>query len=106
MINFGKDAYIFANLLNKVLRQESKDIHRISSAYTAIRRPTASSFVVGSRNQGIRFEFNAPGFEDIQEGDPISAEQLSDLGRSIEKGWELPWKYSAREDLQKALDIL
>jgi salicylate hydroxylase len=106
MINFRKDAYIFANLLNKLLRQGRKDIHRITSAYTAIRRPRASSFVVGSRGQGIRYEFNAPGFEDIQEGDPITAERLSDLGRSIEKGFELPWKYSARDDLQRALDIL
>ena len=66
----------------------------------------ASSFVVGSRDQGILYEFNAPGFEDIQEGDPIGAEQLSDLGRSIEKGYELPWKYSAIDDLHRALDML
>ena len=62
--------------------------------------------MVGSRDQGILYEFNAPGFEDIQEGGPVGAEQLSDLERSIEKGFELPWKYSARDDLHRALDIL
>ena len=106
LINFRKDAYIFANLLNKLLRQGSKDIQRVANAYTAIRRPTARSFVVGSREQGIRYEFTSPDFEDIQEGDLIATERLSHLGRSIEKGWELPWKYSARDDLQRALDIL
>lgn len=106
LIDFRKDAYIFANLLNKQLRQGSKDINRITSAYTAIRQPRANSFVVASRDQGVYFEFSAPGFEDIQEGDPISAERLSDLGRSIEKGWELPWKHSAKDDLQRALDML
>ena len=62
--------------------------------------------MVGSREQGIRYEFNAPGFEDIKEGDLIATERLSHLGKSIEKGWELPWKYSARGDLQRALAIL
>jgi len=56
--------------------------------------------VVGSRDQGSRYEFNAPGFEDIKEGDSIGAERLGDLGRSIDKGWDFPWKYSAKDDLQ------
>ena len=106
LTDFRKDAYIFANLLNKLLRQGSKDIHRVTSAYTAIRLPFASSFVDKSRDQGVRYEFSAPGFEGIREGDPIALGLLSELGRSIEKGWELPWKYSARDELQKALDML
>lgn len=101
-----EDAYVFANLLDKLLRQGSRDIRRASNAYTAIRRPIARSFVVGSRDQGIRYEFNAPGFEDIQEGDAVPPERLRKLGKSIEEGWELPWKHSVRDDLQRALDIL
>jgi salicylate hydroxylase len=94
LTQFRKDAYIFANLLNRLLCQGSKDIQRITDIYTVIRRPTANSFAVGSREQGIRYEFNASGFEDIEEGDPIAAERLNDLGRSIEKGWDLPWNYN------------
>jgi salicylate hydroxylase len=106
LIVFRKDASTFANLLNKLLRQGSKDIRRITSIYTAVRQPTANTFVVGSRDQGACYEFTAPGFEDTQEGDSVSAERLRDLGRSIEKGWELTWKYSATDDLQRALGML
>ncbi|KIM47102.1 hypothetical protein M413DRAFT_269711 [Hebeloma cylindrosporum] len=81
-------------------------LDKVTSAYTAIRRPTATSFVVGSRDQRNRYEFNAPGFEDIQEGDNISPERLSELGKSMEEGWDLPWNNSARDDIKRALDML
>lgn len=101
-----EDAYVFANLLDRLLRQGSRDIQRISNAYTAIRRPIARSFVDASREQGIRLEFNAPEFDDIKEGDAIAPERLRDLGKSLEKGFELPRKCSVRDDLQRALDML
>jgi salicylate hydroxylase len=103
---FRKDASTFANLLNKLFRQGSKDIHKITSIYTAVRQPTGNGFVVGSRHLGACYELSSPGLEDIQEGDPISAERLSDLARSIERGWEMTWKYSAKDNLQRALDML
>lgn len=106
LIDFRKDASIFANLLNKLLRQGSKDVRKITSIYTTVRQPRGNEFVLGSRDQGTYYEFTAPGLEDLQEGDPLSAERLSELGKAIDKGWELTWNYSAEANLQRALGML
>jgi len=59
-----------------------------------------------SREQGLRYELLGAGFESVQEGDVVSAEKLTELGRTIERDWEWTWKTSPCDDLQKSLSML
>lgn len=98
-----QDAYILANLLAKAFTEGHLDILRVTKAYNSVRQPFANSVVDATRQQGNRYDLNVSGFEDVKEGDTISPHQLTELGKSIEKGWEWTWKTSIKDDLERAL---
>ncbi|KDR80370.1 hypothetical protein GALMADRAFT_136860 [Galerina marginata CBS 339.88] len=100
-----EDAYILANILAKAMRQGSVDIKEIANAYDAVRQPFGNFAAASSRNQGLLYELNASGFEDIKDGEALPADKIAELARRIEKNWE--WTYqSANNDLEKALAML
>ncbi|KDR82014.1 hypothetical protein GALMADRAFT_221903 [Galerina marginata CBS 339.88] len=100
-----EDAYILSNIIGKAARQGQIDIQKLGKIYDATRQPFGNFAVAASRNQGLLYEFNAPGFKDIKEGDTVSDDKLVELGKFIEKGYE--WTYQfANDDLQRALSML
>jgi len=75
--------------------------------YNAIRQPFANFVQRVSRAQGLLYEFNAPGFEDVQVNDKsVTAERLSMLGDLIVGNWEYAWSTTAEGNLKKALEDL
>ncbi|KDR80360.1 hypothetical protein GALMADRAFT_92716 [Galerina marginata CBS 339.88] len=100
-----EDAYILSNIIVKTARQGHIDVQKVGKIYDAIRQPFGNFAVTASRNAGLLYELNAPGFEDIKDGEAVSADKLAEIGKFIEKGWE--WTYqSANDDLQRALSML
>lgn len=60
-----------------------------------------------SRSNGLLYELNGPGFEDIQTGNSaIPEEKLQELGKQASGHWEWAWSTSAEDDLQEALAML
>jgi salicylate hydroxylase len=75
--------------------------------YNAIRQPFANFVQRASRAHGLLYQFNAPGFEDVQVNDKsVTAERLSMLGDLIVDDWEYAWSTTAEGDLKKALKDL
>ncbi|KAF8966624.1 FAD/NAD(P)-binding domain-containing protein [Flammula alnicola] len=96
-----EDAYVLANVLAKAVQQGHVDISKITGIYSAIRQPFGNFAANTSRNQGLRYEFGSPGFEDVKEGDTLSPERLSALGESVGEGWKWTWNSSIAEDLRR-----
>ena len=60
-----------------------------------------------SRAHGLLYEFNVPGFEDVQVNDEsVTMERLDMLGDLIEGDWEYALSTTAEGDLKKALEDL
>ena len=103
-----QDAYLLANILAKAVTTrpaESISISGLTEIYTTIRQPVANFVQKSSRDQGLIYQFNGPGFEDVQEGDEVSPDKLAKLLHMIEKGWE--WvSISPMGDITKALAMV
>jgi len=101
-----EDAYILAHLLSKALH-EGIPISAVTKVYNDIRQPFGNFVQNASRTHGLLYEFNAPGFEDVQElDDSISSDRLIKLGQLITREWEYAWLTSAQGDCQRALAML
>ena len=101
-----QDAWILANLINKAICQEGSSIRRVADVYSATRTSFVNWVTNLSREQGLRYELLGAGFEDVQEGEAVSAERLTELGRTIERDWEWTWKTSPVDELEKTLSML
>lgn len=92
-------------ILAKSTHEGQFSISKITDVYNAIRQPFGNFTVEATIRQGLRYEFNASGYEDIQDGDIVSEKRLEALGKVIEKGWD--WTFqSINSDLQRALSML
>ncbi|KAF8804176.1 FAD/NAD(P)-binding domain-containing protein [Phlegmacium glaucopus] len=101
-----EDAYILAHLLSKAIR-DGIPISAVTKVYDDIRQPFGNFVQSASRSHGLLYEFNAPGFEDVQELDnSLSSDRLAKLGQLITSEWEYAWLTSAEGDCQKALAML
>jgi salicylate hydroxylase len=101
-----QDAYILAQLLSKAVH-EGIPISSVTKVYNDIRQPFGNFVQNASRTHGLLYEFNAPGFEDVQELDnSLSSERLAELGQLITSEWEYAWLTSAEGDCQRALAML
>ncbi|KAH9478727.1 Salicylate hydroxylase [Psilocybe cubensis] len=99
-----EDAYILANLISKAT-QEKLDAVKIAEVYSAVRQPFVNFVVQASRNQGLIYELNAPGLEDLKDGDDVSREDLDKLADLIRSAWD--WTIESADDgLRKALAML
>lgn len=79
----------------------------ILDIYNKIRRPFGNRVLLASRQQGLYYEMNGPGFEDVTEGDnSVPLDKLEELMRTILKSWEWAWTTSADDDVQRALELL
>ena len=75
--------------------------------YNANRQPFANFVQRMSRAHGLLYEFNVPGFEDVQVNDEsVTMERLDMLGDLIEDDWEYALSTTAEGDLKKALEDL
>ncbi|PPR03585.1 hypothetical protein CVT26_006126 [Gymnopilus dilepis] len=101
-----EDAYILAHLISKAARDQTPT-SRLTQVYDAVRRPFANFVHAASRAHGLLYQFNAPGFEDIQEYDEnVSKDRLDKLAQLIVGDWEYAWTTTADEDLKRALAMI
>jgi len=101
-----EDAYILAHLLSKAVH-EGIPISAVIKVYNDVRQPFGNFVQDASRTHGLLYEFNAPGFEDVQELDSsLSSDRLTKLGQLITSEWEYAWSTTAEGDCQKALAML
>jgi len=103
-----EDAYLLANILAKAVTTqpaESISIARLTEIYSTIRQPVGTFAQISSRDLGLIYDFNGPGFEDVQEGDEVPSDKLKRMLQMIEKGWE--WvSISPMGDVTKALEMV
>ncbi|PPQ90605.1 hypothetical protein CVT25_007566 [Psilocybe cyanescens] len=100
-----EDAYFLANILEKAIHQGKPDVLKLARIYSTVRQPFVNFVVQASRNQGLLYELNAPGLENLKDGDDVPRDKLDNLAGLIRKGWDWTWK-SADDDLQRALSML
>ncbi|KAF9483664.1 FAD/NAD(P)-binding domain-containing protein [Pholiota conissans] len=101
-----EDAYILANILAKAAKQGSIDAEKTTSIYSAIRQPFGNFAANVSVLQGHYYEFSTPDFNDVAEGNVVSAGRLSTLEKKIADGWEWTWNSSIGGDLQRAMAMI
>ena len=86
---------------------EGIPISAVTKVYNDVRQSFGNFVQNGSRAHGLCYEFNAPGFEDVQELDnSLSSDRLSKLGQQIASELEYAWMTSAEGDCQRALGML
>ncbi|KJA16000.1 hypothetical protein HYPSUDRAFT_193707 [Hypholoma sublateritium FD-334 SS-4] len=101
-----EDAYILAKLLTHPKSTKAL-IPKISEVYNSVRQPRGNSVLAASIRTGRLYEFLAPGFEHVQEGDTnIPFENLHEIAELVSKELEWTWKESAEADVAKALEML
>lgn len=81
-------------------------IPKISKIYNDIRRPAGNEVLERSRQFGLLYELDGPGFEDIQEGDTeLPLQKLVKVFDQVEEDWR--WAAgSAEHDKERALAML
>ncbi|PPQ65337.1 hypothetical protein CVT26_000052 [Gymnopilus dilepis] len=82
-----EDAYIFSNILAKALQNDAANLPELTRTYDAVRRPFGNFAVQASRDHGRLYDLLASGFEDVKEGEIISAEKLAELGKRIDESF-------------------
>ncbi len=86
--------------------QEGVDVARISEVYSMVRQPMGNFVLESSRRQGLRFDFNSPGLEDVQENKPIPMARLVVLADEIIRAWKWMWNTYVQEDQRRAKALL
>lgn len=92
-------------MIAKAVEQGKPDVSKLTEVYSAVRQPFVNFVVQASRHQGLLYELNAPGLEDLKEGDEVSREDLDKLANLINRGWDWTTK-SADDGLQRALSMV
>lgn len=100
-----EDAYILANLITGAGGRRNL-IPKISQVYNDICCPAGNEVLERSRKSGLLCELNAPGFEDIQEGDTgVPLQKLVKLFDEVEEHWR--WTSGSAEiDKERAMTML
>lgn len=104
-LTINQDGYVLGHLIAKAVRSNTP-IYKLTEVYDAIRRPFANFVHAASKTHGLLYEFNAPGFEDVEEGQEVGLGRLKELGELIIGDWEYAWLSTAEEDLQRGLAML
>jgi len=99
---YRQDAYILGRLLCKLTRDG--ELPTLLRIYDDIRRPFANRVLQNSRQQGLFYQFNMPGFRDLV--GETSPEHLATLGDILTKRWAFAWNETAENDHQKAISML
>ncbi|THU98831.1 FAD/NAD(P)-binding domain-containing protein [Dendrothele bispora CBS 962.96] len=97
-----EDAYVLGGLLCKLTSDE--EISSFLKIYDDIRRPFANRVLQNSRQQGLFYQFNMPGFRDLV-GD-TSPEHLATLGDILTRRWAFAWNETVENDRNKAISML
>ncbi|KAF8979616.1 hypothetical protein BDQ17DRAFT_1367673 [Cyathus striatus] len=101
-----EDAYTLARLVGKAIK-ENIQIHRVTEAYTKIRRPLANTVLQQSNEMGRLACFRAPGYEHFRSDDKEALNRwferfLNDFNEKF--GWTE--KHPVEGEVEKALNIL
>ncbi|TFK35840.1 salicylate hydroxylase [Crucibulum laeve] len=100
------DAYILATIISETAASKLP-ITGISEIYNTVRQPVGNFVQDASRKEGLLYQFNAPGFEDIQEGDSsVPLSRLLEMAEAASKGWEWVWSTSPEPDRLKAKELV
>ena len=87
------------------MQKGNVNLPELTRVYDAVRRPFGNFAVQTSRDHGRLYDLLASGFEDVKEGEIISAEKLAELGKRIDESFA--WVHSsARSELEKAFALL
>jgi len=98
--------YILSQVLAKGLKNGNvADIPKIARVYDAIRQPFGNFAAAATNKLGHLLDLDAPGFENIKDGEVGHADKVKELGESIQGLWAWTWK-SAKPDLERALAML
>ncbi|KAF9482273.1 salicylate hydroxylase, partial [Pholiota conissans] len=101
-----EDGYLLAQVLNKSLQNGAFDSSKVAEVYNTIRTPFANFAAAASRSQGLRVDLLGPGFEDVKEGDSVSAERLEAWLEEVDKGASWTWNTSITADAERALGMI
>lgn len=103
---FNQDAYVLAALLANSKCKPSSLPHALQ-IYDQIRQPKGNYVLNSSRANGLIYELNGAGTEDIgPHDDSVPKEKLEGLGKEASMHWDWAWSTSAEEDRKKALAML
>lgn len=97
-----QDAYVLASVMTMGVRNGT-NISRVIETYSAVRQPMGNFVLNGSRRQGLRYEFNSPGLEDLQEKEPVQMDRMTKLAEEISQDWKWIWNTSVQEDQRRAI---
>ncbi|KAF9445791.1 salicylate hydroxylase [Macrolepiota fuliginosa MF-IS2] len=100
-----EDAYILASVITMGV-QDGIDVARIIEIYSTVRQPMGNFVLNSSRSQGLRYELNSIGFEDVRENEPIQMDRMIGLAEEIIRGWKWSWTTSVQEDQKRAKALL
>ena len=108
--HLDQDGYILASLLAHPSITRAT-LSRALQAYDAVRRPFTQGALQRSRTQGLLYQLNAPGWEDLTAEDSTAGrfprEKLDDIGRAIEAS--MKWQADGAEigeERDKAIRLL
>ncbi|KAF5337613.1 hypothetical protein D9758_014926 [Tetrapyrgos nigripes] len=97
-----EDAYVLGGLLCKLTCSE--DVGALLKIYDDIRRPFTNRVLQNSRQQGLFYQFNMPGFRELVGN--TTPEHLATLGDILTKRWSFAWNETAENDHQTAMSML
>ncbi|TFK36172.1 salicylate hydroxylase [Crucibulum laeve] len=79
-----EDAYVLAALIANN-HKGREGIPRLLEVYNSVRQPIGNYVLEISRIQGMHCQFNAPGFEDVREGDEVELMKLKSLIKTLSR---------------------
>ncbi|KAG7442159.1 FAD/NAD(P)-binding domain-containing protein [Guyanagaster necrorhizus] len=98
-----EDAYVLGYLLSKSAAT-LESIPKVLAAYSKIRQPYGNHILTSAKTEGLLYEFNAPGFEDIRDGDDrLKPRQMEDMMEKVKEGWAWSWSTLDLDQEAKAL---
>ncbi|KAF9443216.1 salicylate hydroxylase [Macrolepiota fuliginosa MF-IS2] len=100
-----EDAYILASVITLGV-QDGVNIARMTDIYSTVRQPMGNYVLNSSRSQGLRYELNSPGLEDVKENEPIQMDRLIGLAEEIIRAFKWSWNTSVQEDQKRAQALL
>ncbi|KAF5383335.1 hypothetical protein D9757_008410 [Collybiopsis confluens] len=98
-----EDGYILGQLF---LNRKSEKWEHVLQAYNFVRQPFVNMIKNMTRIQGLHYELNSPGLDDVTNvGQELSPEQISLLrsGLTENRSW---WEADAEEELRRAIEVV
>ncbi|TFY53781.1 hypothetical protein EVJ58_g9254 [Rhodofomes roseus] len=100
-----EDAYLLATLLGHS-KTNLSTLTRALKIYDEVRRPYAQLVAETSRECGMLFTFNYPGFSSRDFGEGSDADKLRTIAETIRRKWSWAWDTTLDGDVQRAVQWL